>query len=278
MVFVCYLFVAKPFKTSSPSTSRRKKSFPSITSRKSNTLLANPTQPKTMTFSLTPTLRKLTINRVLPSISPKTFFNVVKNVSQYPQFVPFMNTATIDKSTLKVMTLPDFKKIGKASEYEYFEGFKARVGVGYSDGGGESNSSSMMAESYTSQVKAQVSLHPSSSSNLLNDGEGNKTDRRYVVRSKALDSETFSTLESTWIMKPSDISSSDFTSPSKTNNREGTNLSFELCYQVRSNPLIDAFVRNTFSSIAEKQVAAFIRRGEEEEGREEKKRETEFLS
>ena len=223
-----------------------------------------------MTFSLSPTLRTLKITRVLPSISPKTFFKVVKNVSQYPQFVPFMNTATIDKSTLKVMTWPDFNKIGKDNEYEYFEGFKARVGVGYSDSGGEGNSSSLMAESYTSQVKAQVSLHSSGSSDRLNDGEGNKTDKRYVVRSKALDSETFSTLESTWIMKPSDISSSDFNSPSKTvNNGEGTNLSFELRYQVRSNPLIDVFVRNTFSSIAEKQVAAFIRRGEEEEGKEE---------
>ena len=174
-----------------------------------------------------------------------------------------MNEATIDHSTLKVILKPAFVKMGKGDSYEYFEGFNARVNVGYSDSSNIS-SSSLMAESYTSQVKAQVSLHSGTSANNdESDGKRNEASKKYVVKSNALDSATFSTLESTWIIKTSDISSSN--PQFETNRIQGTNLSFEIRYQVRSNPAIDLFVRNTFSMIAEKQVAAFIRRGEEEE-------------
>ena len=245
--------------------------FPSLSS-----ILPHVTNPR----------RSHRILRTLPGVTPRVMYEVVKDVSSYSLFVPFISRSVVVPGSVSLgPPLDRNPSSAPSSSFPSYESFKATVTVDFLSSLLSSAAvplplgvQSSLVESYTSDVKCTVSSFSSSSvssspspsppssfgfqSSLLkpvllrsslSSSSPPPSSHRYTVSSTALDSSTFTHLTSHWVLSPSVVPVG------------GTSLTFDVAYQVSTSagPILDYAVASTFSALAERQADAFVKRGEE---------------
>jgi ribosome-associated toxin RatA of RatAB toxin-antitoxin module len=196
-------------------------------------------------FSTLP-LRKFSLTKTLPT-SPSKLFRVVSNVSDYANFLPFVNSSTIlttevaEASKSLVQYESDNKFI--RSDKTYRKQFLATLTVGY-----ENYPLSTLTDTYTSLVTLNKTVHRDS-----NEVVGYKILARDVG-----DSSIFYGLGSQWLIYPANQSNAS---------DGGSKVDFTVWYTVSSSHLassaVDFIMANSIQSIAKMQMDSFVRRCEE---------------